>query len=125
MGYLFGKRGFLLYLYSVIKKHKNMRTITIIEHVEKKIILAHYSRNEDEAINWFNANPLKDEWNILHMDTREKSGHRYELEAAKFDECGELYSKYIICFSKKEALYLKELIRKINPEYLFSIKKIY
>ena len=102
-----------------------MRTITIIRHFEKKIILAHYSKNENEAINWFSDSPLKSEWTILHMDTRKKSGHRYELEAAKFDECGELYSKYIICFSKKEALYLKELIRKINPEYLFTIKKLY
>ena len=125
MGYLFGKRGFLLYLYRVIKKHKNMKTITIIRHIEKKIILAHYSKNVDKAINWFNDFPLRDEWDILYMNTRKKSGHRYELDAAKFDECGELYSKYIICFSKKEALYLKELIRKINPEYLFSIKKLY
>jgi hypothetical protein len=29
------------------------------------------------------------------------------LEYAKFDECGELYSRYIICFTKKEALYFK------------------
>lgn len=102
-----------------------MKTIMIVRHFEKKIISVLYFRNEDEAIDWFADSPLKSEWTPLHMDTRKKSGHRYELEAAKFDECGELYSKYIICFSKKEAIYLKELIGKINPEYLFTIKKLY
>lgn len=102
-----------------------MKTIIILKHTEKKIITAHYFKNEDKATSWWNTFPTTQEWEIAYMGNREKSGHRYELEAAKFDECGELYSKYIICYSKKEALYLKKEIQKINLNYMFQIKKIY
>jgi len=102
-----------------------MRTLLITKNIERKIITTHYFKNEEQALRQWNEWPCKEEWEIVYLKRREKSGHRYGLECAKFDECGELYSKYIICFSKKEALYLKQKIREVNPNYLFNIKKLY
>lgn len=102
-----------------------MRTLLITKNIERKIITTHYFKDEEQALRQWNEWACKEEWAIVYLKKREKSGHRYGLEYAKFDECGELYSKYIICFSKKEALYLEQKIREVNSNYLFNIKKLY
>lgn len=102
-----------------------MRTLLITKNIERRIILAHYFKNEEQALRLWSEWPCNEEYEIVYLKEREKSGHRYGLECAKFDECGELYSRYIICFSKKEALYLKQKIKEVNPNYLFDIKKLY
>ena len=102
-----------------------MKTLLIAKNIERRIITTHYFKNEEQALRQWSEWPCIEEYEIVYLKEREKSGHRYELECAKFDECGELYSKYIICFSKKEALYLKRKIKEVNPYYLFDIKKLY
>lgn len=102
-----------------------MKTLLVLKNTERKIVSIRYFGNEKEALDQWNRCPHKLDWEIVYLKDRQKSGHRYELEYAKFDECGELYSGYIICFSKKEALYLKTKISEINSNYLFCIKKLY
>lgn len=102
-----------------------MRTLLITKNIEMKFIVTNYFKNEEQALRLWSECPCTEEYEIVYLKEREKSGHRYELEYAEFDECGELYSKYIICFSKKEALYLKQKIKEVNPYYLFNIKKLY
>lgn len=90
-----------------------------------KIIMAMYFKNEKQAYNWWVGFLASEEWEIIHEGERKKSGHRYELTYSKFDEQGELYAKYIICFSKKEAVILEQKIKKENPKYITNIKKLY
>ena len=82
-------------------------------------------KNENQAIKWWTNFPHSKEWNIIYEDERKKSSHRYNLICLKLDEEGKWYSKYIICFSKKEAVFLKEKIKKENPDYIFDIVKLY
>lgn len=84
-----------------------------------------YFKNEDKAIEWWSNYPCSEEWEIIHRRERRKTGHRYELMYSKFDEQGELYSKYIICFSKKEAVLLARKIKEANSNYIINIKKLY
>lgn len=102
-----------------------MKTILLLKHIEKRIVLAMYFKNEDESINWWRYFPCSEEWVVIYEGKREKSGHRYELTYSKFDEQGKMYSKYIICFSKKEALTLKRKINETNSSYIITIKKLY
>jgi hypothetical protein len=102
-----------------------MKTLLVLKNTEKRIVITQYFRSEKEALDEWNCWPSNLDWEIIYLKNRQKSGHRYELEYAKFDECGELYSRYIICFTKKEALYLKTKISEVNPNYLFQIKKLY
>lgn len=102
-----------------------MRTLLILKNIETKKITHLYYKNKEEALEEWDRWPHNLDWKILCMRDGEKSGHRYELEYAKFDDCGELYSRYIICSSKQEALHLKNKIREFNPDYLFNIKKLY
>lgn len=102
-----------------------MKKLLLLKHIEKKIIIAMYFKNEEQAYNWWINFTASDEWEIIHEGERTKSGHRYELIYSKFDEQGELYSKYIICFSKKEAVLLGQKIKKENPNYITNIKKLY
>ena len=102
-----------------------MNTLMLLRHSEKRIVVPQYFKSEDEAIHWWSQCPMFNEWEIIYLKEREPNGHRYELAYAKYDEKGVLYSKYIICFSKKEALYLKNKIERINQHYIIQIKKIY
>lgn len=102
-----------------------MKTILLLTHIKKKIILTMYFKSVNQAINWWKNFPCSEEWIIIHEEERKKSGHRYELTYSKFDECGKLYSKYIICYSKKESLVLKRKIKEANPNYIINIKKLY
>lgn len=102
-----------------------MKKLLLLKHIEKKIIMAMYFKNEEQAYNWWVNFPPSEEWEIIHEGERTRSGHRYELIYSKFDEQGNLYSKYIICFSKKEAVILEQRIRKEIPNYITNIKKLY
>ena len=102
-----------------------MRIIMLLKHIERKAILTMNFRNEDECINWWSNFPCSEEWEIIHKGERKRSGHRYELTYSKFDEQGKLYSKYIICHSKKESLLLKRKINAANSNYILTIKKLY
>lgn len=102
-----------------------MNTLMLLRHYEKRIVVPQYFKSEDEAIHWWLRLPMFNEWEVIYLKEREPNGHRYELTYAKYDEKGVLYSKYITCFSKKEALYLKNKIERINQHYIIQIKKIY
>ena len=102
-----------------------MRKLLLLKHIETKVIIAVYFKNEEQAYNWWTNFIASEEWEIIHEGERAKSGHRWELNYSKFDEQGELYTKYIICFSKKEAIILSEKIKKENPSYITEYKKLY
>lgn len=102
-----------------------MKKLLLLKHIEKGIIITMYFKNEEQAYNWWVNFPASEEWEIIHEGERIKSGHRYELIYSKFDEQGELYAKYIICFSKKEAVILAKKIKKENSNYIINIKKLY
>ena len=97
----------------------------LLKDLRKKIIIQGYFKNKDEAIQSWARLPNSNEWEILYLEERTAKGHRYELTYSKFDELGNLYSKYIICFSKKEALYLENKIKEANQQYITHIKEIY
>lgn len=102
-----------------------MNTLMLLKHTGKRIVIPKYFKNEDEAICWWSNFPCSEEWVIIHRRGRRKTGHRYELMYSKFDERGELYSKYVICFSKKEAILLARKIEEANSNYIINIKKLY
>lgn len=102
-----------------------MKVLLLLKHVVKKVVLAMYFKNVDQMTDWWRYYPCSEEWEIIHEGERRRVGHRYELTYSKFDECGKLYSKYIICYSKKESLILKKKIEKVNPNYIINIKKLY
>ena len=102
-----------------------MRTIVLLKHIESKIILAMSFNDEDEYLKWWWRFPCSDEWEIIYRRESKRSGHRYELKYSKFGESGKLYSKYIICRSKKESLLLKRKINEANASYMITIKKLY
>lgn len=102
-----------------------MNTLMLIRHIEKGILLTQYFTSEEKAIQRWRNLPISSECDILYLKERKQTGHRYELTYAKYDEQGVLYSKYIICYSKKEALFLKHKIENINQHYIVNIKKLY
>lgn len=102
-----------------------MKTILLLKHIEEKIVLTMYFKNENEATNWWTHFIFSEEWIIIYWGGRERSGHRYEITYSKFDERGELYSRYVICYSKKESLVLERKIKEANSNYITTIKKLY
>lgn len=84
-----------------------------------------YFKNELQAHEWWRYYPCSDEWEIIHEGERKECGHRYELMYSKFDEQGKMYSKYIICFSKKEAVLLTREIKEANSNYTINVKRLY
>lgn len=102
-----------------------MKKLLLLKHIENKVIMAMYFKNEEQAYNWWTNFVCSEDWEIIHEGERVKSGHRWEIHYSKFDEKGELYTKYIICFSKKEAVILRDKIKKENPNYITGYKKIY
>lgn len=102
-----------------------MKIVLLLKHTEKKIVLTMYFKNRNQVINWWKHFPDSEKWEFVYERERKKSGHRYGLTYSKFDKCGKLHSKYVICYSKKESLALKEKIEKANPNYIFNIKKLY
>lgn len=102
-----------------------MNTLMLIKHIETRIVVAQYFNSEDEAIQTWSGIPIADEWEIIYLKERKPSGHRYALTYTKPNKKGILYSKYIICFSKKEAIILKNKIERTNQNYITQIKEIY
>lgn len=101
-----------------------MNTIMLLKHIEKRIVVVLYFRSEERAIRTW-SNLFREEWEVIYLNERKPCGHRYQLTCEKSGEPGNLYSREIICFSKKEALYLKNKIEKINQHYIIQIKKLY
>lgn len=102
-----------------------MNTLMLLKHFEKRIVFTQHFKSEDEAIHWWARFPTSDECEIIYLKERKRSGHRYALTYAKYNERGILYSKYIICFSKEEALYLKNEIKRVDSDYIIKIKRLY
>lgn len=102
-----------------------MNTLILLKNVRKNILIRGYFKNKDKAIQSWNKLPVSDPWEVLYLEERSPRGHRYELKYSKFDELGYLDSQYIICFSKKEALYLENKIKEVDKQYITQIEKIY
>lgn len=102
-----------------------MNTLMLLKHLKKKIITQQYFKDEDEAMHWWCHFPAWEEWEVISLEERTPRGHRYELMYAKFNEQSNLHPKYIICFSKKEALSLENKIKEANLNYITQIKKLY
>lgn len=102
-----------------------MNTLMLIRHIEKEMVIAKYFKNEDEAIMWWKNFPISEECEILYLKERSQTGHRYELRYAKYNDLGMPYAKYITCYSKKEALHLKNKIEKIKQHCILRIIKLY
>ena len=102
-----------------------MKMLLLLKHLEKRIALAMYFKDEEQAFEWWTYLPCSEEWEIVYEGKREKSGHRYELMYSKFDEQGKLYTKYVICYSKKESVLLAKKIKEINSTYITNTKKLY
>ena len=102
-----------------------MKVLIILESFRKNAIKVLYFRNEKKAYKQQNSWFCVQGWKVIYWKDRGISGHRYELKYAKFNEDGTLNPKYIICFTKKEALYLKTKILEVYPDYQFQIRKIY
>ena len=102
-----------------------MEMLLLLKHFEKKIVLVMYFKNEEQAFKWWECFPCSEEWKIVYRGERKKSKHRYELVYSKFDERGQLYTKYIICYSKKESVLLAKKIKEVNSNYITNITKLY
>ena len=97
-----------------------MNTLMVFKHIKTGMVVAKYSRND-----WWSRFTTSDEWEIIHLEERKPSGHRYQLTYTKPNILGSIDSNDIICFSKKEALYLKNKIERINQHYTVYIEKLY
>ena len=84
-----------------------------------------YFKNEKKATEWWTNFPYSEDWVIIHGGKRKECGHRYELMYSKFSEEGKLLSKYIFCFSKKEAVILARKMEEANSNYTINIKRLY
>lgn len=99
-----------------------MKTLMLLKHVSARTVMAQYFDSENEAIWVWSRLPDKEDWEVLYLEERKTSGHRYELIYINRDE---KYPNYIICYTIKEALYLKNKIEKVNQYYIVQIKKLY
>lgn len=102
-----------------------MNTLMLIKHIEARIVVAQYFKSEDEAIQIGSKIPILSKWEVIYLEGRKPTGHRYQLTYTKQGVKGNLYSRDIICFSKKEARYLKNKIERVNQHYIIQIKKLY
>lgn len=102
-----------------------MRTLLIFKNIEKRTVKAVYFSNTEKAFSQQSNWPCSQEWKLIYLKSRKPSGHRYEIKYNKVDKNGEYNSGYIICFTKKEALYLSAKILGVSPYYYIEIKKIY
>lgn len=102
-----------------------MGMLLLLKNTYNQTAIALNFKHSYQVIRFWEDLPCPEDFIVVYEGEREKSGHRYELAYGKFDESGDLYTKYIICFSKKEAILLEEKIKEINPNYMTYIKKIY
>ena len=101
-----------------------MNTIMLMKNIRLGSVVVMYFKSEKRAIQTW-SKLFSDEWAVIYLEERKPSGHRYQLTCTKEGAPGNLYSKEIICFSKKEALYLKNKIERTNQHYIIQIKKLY
>ena len=102
-----------------------MKVLILLKYIRGNSIMQMYLKNEDKAIEWWSTFLYSKDWTIIHRSVRKKSGHRYELMYGQFSEEGKLNSKYIICFSKEEAINLAKKIKEANSNYITNIKRLY
>lgn len=102
-----------------------MEKLLVLKDIYKQTAITLNFRNSNQVTKWWIDQPCPEIFITVHEGERKKNGHRFGLTYSKFDETGRLYSKYFICFSKKEAIFLAEKIKEINPNYTTQIKKIY
>lgn len=119
------KRDFIVIFVHSNKTNRVMKTLLVFKNIEKRTVKALYFNSAEKAFSQQGNWPCNKEWKMIYFKNREKSGHRYEIMYARVNEDGELNSKYIVCFTKKEALYLKTKILEVYPYYRVQIRKIY
>lgn len=102
-----------------------MKLLLLLKYIGGNTIIPMYFKNEKKAIEWWTNFPCSEDWVIIHEGERKETGHRYELMYSKFSEEGKLLSKYIFCFSKKEAVILARKMEKANSNYTINIKRLY
>ena len=102
-----------------------MNTLMLLKHIELRIVAAMYFKGEEEAIWTWDKMVLRRNWEVVYLKERKPSGHRYQLTYTKPNILGSIDSTDIMCFSKKEALYLKNKIKKENQRYTVYIEKLY
>ena len=102
-----------------------MNTLMLFKHIKTRIVEAKYFKSKAKAIQTWSKIPSSGEWEVIYLKERKPSGHRYQLTYTKRGVLGNLDSKDIICFSKEEALYLKNKIEGINQHYIIQIEKLY
>lgn len=102
-----------------------MRVLLLLKYIGENTIIPMYFKNEEKAIKWWVSFPCSEDWVIIHSGERKECGHRYELMYSKFSKEGKRLSKYIICFSKKEAVILARKMEEANSNYTINIKRLY
>lgn len=102
-----------------------MNTLMLFKHIKTRIVVAKYFRSKDKANKTWAKIPTSSEWKVIYLKERKPSGHRYQLTYTKKNVLGSLDSNDIICLSKKEALYLKNKIERVNQHYIIQIEKLY
>lgn len=102
-----------------------MKKLLLLKHIETKAIMALHFKNEEEAIRWWIDFENSEMWDVIYDSERKESNHRYNLIYIGLDDEEKRYPKYILCFSKKEAVFLRKKIKKENPNYIFEIEKVY
>lgn len=100
-----------------------MKSLLLLKHIDRRAVIMF--KNEDQVCNWWINLPYPEEFTLIYEGKRKKSGHRYELTYSIFNTTGQLYTKYVFCFSKKESVSLAKKIKEINPNYITEIKKLY
>lgn len=108
------------------KKQGIMKTLTIFYEEHSAEVFKKYHKNHAEAADWWNKyNKKYKEYRLLLMKDLKRSGHKYEIECQGFDYYGDKYSKYIFCYSKKEAIFVIRTIKKLTDKYIITLKKLY
>lgn len=103
-----------------------MNTLILTKNIEKKTVSGKYFNNRYEAIAWWKNLPNSGDYEIIYLKERGPSGHRYDLLFAEYDEeTDNLHYRYVICFSKKEAVHLKNIIKRIGEHHIINIRKLY
>lgn len=102
-----------------------MNTLMLFKHIKTRLVLAKYFRSKDKAIQTWTKISTSSEWEVIYLKERKPSGHRYQLTYTKPNIIGSLDSYDIICRSKKEALYLKNKIKRTNQNYIIQLEKLY
>ena len=105
------------------QKHKVMKKVLVLKQIAARTAIVLFFKDEDQLCDWWIRLPCPQEFDIIYEGNRSRSKHRYELTYSKFDGFGNLYTKYALCYSKREAVYLEEKIKEINSEYITKIKK--